>query len=342
MQQENFKEIIKQMRVEKEKSHINDNTKCFFSKNILFCDFVKQWNDITKCEKQISTFDGYIHMIDRYIYPYFLETQNTLIDLKVNDIHDYFFTLKKYFKLSPTTISRHYEIIKASLNYAVKNKIIKENPCDFIKKPKKDSKEIYPYNEQELKKLMSVAKHTVLESSIYLSIWYGLRRSEVLGLRWENVDFVNNRIYICEKVVRAKVNGKLQRVASSQMKNDTSKRVLPMSNEIRIYLLNLKAMQPYQNTSDYVCVYKNGKPIEPDYLSKNFSKLLKQNGLRHIRFHDLRHSCATYLINKNLNMKDVSEWLGHADISTTINMYTHIDLARKNIIANEISKIISF
>lgn len=351
MQQQNFKELIKQILLY-EKDNLNselEQQKSIDAKEILFCDFVETWNETTKVNKQVSTYDGYLHIIKKYIYPYFEAIKITLFDLKVKDIKDYMYILKKYCNLSSNTISKHYEIIKASLNYAVNTKIIEENPCNYIKKPKKIKKEIYPYSEAELHKLMQVAKRDKLEVPIYLTIWYGFRRSEVLGLEWHNIDFDNHRIHICKKVVRAKVNGKLQRVESFQMKNDTSKRILPMSSEIENYLLKIKARQNLNKKlfgkdyliTDYVCVDEGGKPIEPDYVTGHFNKLLKKHDLRHIRFHDLRHSCATLLISKNLNMKDVSEWLGHADINTTINIYTHVNLERKNLIVNTISQALN-
>lgn len=343
MQQQNFKKIIEQMLKEKE---TKKNQLEISAEKILFGEFIKQWNEITKIKKQISTYDGYNHIIDKYIYPYFNTLEITLGDLRTDDLKDYMYVLNKFCNLSNCTIGKHYEIIKASLNYAVNNKLLKDNPCNYIKKPKKEKVDVFPYNEFELHKLMEVAKGDPLEVSIYLTIWYGFRRSEVLGLKWENIDFINNRIHVCEKVVRAKIDGKLQRVASPEMKTETSKRFLPMSYEIKKYLLavksnqekNKKLIQKEYLTTDYVCVDKNGKPIEPDYLTGHFRKLLEKNELRHIRFHDLRHSCATLLINKNMNMKDVSEWLGHADITTTLNMYTHVNLERKNFIANTISQ----
>ena len=89
--------------------------------------------------------------------------------------------------------------------------------------------------------------------------------------------------------------------------------------------------------NDYVFKWPDGRPFEPDYVTHHFAKVLARNGLEHIRFHELRHSCASLLLNNGCNLKDVQEWLGHSDIQTTANIYGHLDTARKQGIADRLT-----
>ena len=122
-----------------------------------------------------------------------------------------------------------------------------------------------------------------------------------------------------------------------------------MNDLIMRILLNAKAEEEKNRQifgkeyieNDYVFKWPNGKMYAPDYVSKWFNNLLKKNGLPHIRFHDLRHTCASLLINQGYQLKDVSEWLGHEDISTTSNFYGHLEIARKKLLAEAMSNIVS-
>lgn len=192
---------------------------------------------------------------------------------------------------------------------------------------------------------MSVAKGDVLETAIYLTIWLGLRREEVLGLKWCNIDFEKHIIKICETVVRAKQDGKIVSISRKRTKTETSNRVLYMTDVIEDYLLHIKYQQnKYQlicgnsyDINDYVCKNKLGEPVKPDYITHHFNALLKKNGLRHIKFHDLRHSCASYMLDNGYNLKQIQELLGHSNYNFTADVYTHVDIKSKQDMANKIS-----
>ncbi len=136
------------------------------------------------------------------------------------------------------------------------------------------------------------------------------------------------------------------------MKSETSRRVLPLCDTIAEYLTNLSAIQKenaelmgncYNHTYDgYICVNAMGNLISPDYVSDAFAKLLEKNGLRHIRFHDLRHSCASLLVSLGYSMKDVQEWLGHADYTLTANTYSHVDISEKVRMVNSVNEKFTF
>ena len=301
-----------------------------------FCDFIVKWNEETKEDKSITTYDNYSHMITKYIYPYFSEKGTTVFDLRPADIEGYYRYLKRI-GLSGKTALNHHQIIYTSLKYAVFNRILKENPAEFVKRPKKSKAEHETYDAEELKELMKAAKGDVLESVIFLTLWYGLRREEILGLRWSNVNFEKHEFRICETVVRGKVDGKWTRVERQTTKTDSSNRVLPMSETVETYLRQLIKRQQENRVlcgncyteSDFVCVNRMGEPINPDYVTHHYGDLLKKSGLKKITFHELRHSCATYMIEAGYTPFYVKELLGHSSSAFTESVYIHAGMGHK-------------
>ena len=199
------------------------------------------------------------------------------------------------------------------------------------------------YNPSRITKLYGTiaakGAHTLIEVPVKLAAFYGLRRSEVMGLRWDAVDFVHNTICIRHTVTGCTIDGQYQIIAADTTKTRSSRRTLPLVPTVREMLLRLKKQQEQNRKicgqsysrefADYICVNKLGERIRPAYLSSCFSKALEQNHLRHIRFHDLRHSCATLLLAHGVPLKQIQEWLGHSDFSTTANIYAHLDAASK-------------
>ena len=134
-------------------------------------------------------------------------------------------------------------------------------------------------------------------------------------------------------------------VAKDKTKNNSSRRSFPMTPDIKEILMDIKQQQEHEkkffgneyHDSDYVFRWPDGKPFSPDYVTDKFQKLLKAAGMPKIRFHELRHSAASNLLNMNFNLKDVQDWLGHSDIKTTANIYGHLDAKRKKSMAEALS-----
>lgn len=319
---------------------------------MLFCDFVANWVELNKTNVQITTYDGYKHILQKHIYPYFKEKGLKLNKVKPIDIQRYYAD-KVNQGLSPNTVIKHHGIIRTSLQYAVKTKLIKENVADLVDKPKKERYYASFYTLDELNALFSVVKDTIIETPVLFAAYYGLRRSEILGLKWNAIDFDNRTVTICNKVVRGKdSNGKLSSISQDKMKSETSRRILPLCDTIAEYLKKLSVKQ-HENMKlmgncynhdydDYICVNPKGDLLNPDYISDAFGKLLGKDGLRHIRFHDLRHSCASLLVALGYSMKDVQEWLGHADYTLTANTYSHVDMSEKVKMGNSVNEKFTF
>lgn len=319
---------------------------------VLLCDFVKEWVDLSQSKVQITTYDGYVHMLNKHIYPYLKAHGLILSKIKPIDIQRYHAAKLKE-GLSPNTIIKHHAIIRSALQYAVKNSLLKENVADLVDKPKRERYKAEFYDKQELTELLKSTKGSPIEVPIILACYYGLRRSEILGLQWSSIDFANRIISICNKVVRGKdKTGKLVAVSHNKMKSETSNRTLPLCDAMITYLQGVKAnielnqalMGNFYNKdfNDFVCVNSIGNLLQPDYVSDVFGKLLERNCLRHIRFHDLRHSCASLLLSLGYTMKDIQEWLGHSDFMITANTYTHADHRNKVKMINSVQDLFEF
>ena len=173
---------------------------------------------------------------------------------------------------------------------------------------------------------------------------YGLRRSELLGLQWDSIDFESGTL-----TIRHTVRKVTKPVEKDKTKNASSYRSFPLLPEARAIFLQALSDQrtnrrlfgkAYQE-NPYVFKWPDGRPFPPDYITHHFARLLQKNGLPRIRFHELRHSCASILLSNGFTLKDVQEWLGHSDIKMTANVYGHLDMARKQSIAQEMSSLLS-
>lgn len=307
------------------------------SEDILFSDFMLHWLEIVKPTIAITTYSSYSTMVKGTIVPYFEKKGIMLKDLKATDIQTFYMDQLKRVKAN-SVIHYHANIHKA-LKYAVKNDMIEANPADKIERPKKDRFVGSFYDSKEVEALFEAAKGTKLEIPIFLGAFYGLRRSEAIGLKWNAIDFDSNTITIRHTVTTCFIDGKHVEVAQDTTKTKSSMRTLPLVPAFKEKLEKLREEQKeYQRVCgkcydkrylDYICVDEMGTLISPNYLTSAFSKLLEKNDLRKIRYHDLRHSCASLLLANGVPMKQIQEWLGHSDFSTTANIYAHLDYSSK-------------
>ncbi|MBQ5328976.1 MAG: site-specific integrase [Oscillospiraceae bacterium] len=305
--------------------------------DIFFSDFLIKWLEIAKTTIAITTYASYSNMTKNIISPYFEKRQITLKKLKASDIQDFY--IEELKRVKAATVIHYHAIIHRALKYAVKIDIIDSNPADKIERPKQEKFVGNFYSPEEIKQLFKAAKGTKLEAPIVFGAFYGLRRSEAIGVKWSNIDFENNIISVSHKVTGVNLDGKYTVIAQDSMKNRSSCRAMPLVPAVKELLLEIKSQQEENRKLcgrcynkeylDYVCVDEMGNRLLPNYVSDGFSALLKNNGLRHIRFHDLRHSCASLLVAKGEPMKQIQEWLGHSDFSTTANIYAHLDYSSK-------------
>ena len=303
----------------------------------LFSDFMLYWLEIIKPTIAVTTYSSYSNMVKKVIVPYFKERGIRLNQLRATDIQ--IFYMEQLKRVSANSVIHYHANIHKALKYAVKIDLLDSNPADKVERPKQNPFMGSFYDSDEVAKLFDAAKGTVLEIPVFLGAFYGLRRSEVLGLKWNAIDFQNNTITIKHTVTSCNLDGKRVQVARDTTKTKSSLRTLPLVPAFRDKLLEVMERQKeYKRLCgkcynkqylEYICVDEMGNLISPHYLTATFPKLLEKNGLRRIRFHDLRHSCASLLLANGVPMKQIQEWLGHSDFSTTANVYAHLDYNSK-------------
>ena len=297
------------------------------NENILFIDFMKKWLKIIKSSVEETTYCGYGKLINGRMTTYFQNKKITLQNIKAQDIQDFYQYLIDN-KLSGNTVKHYHANIRKALQYAVKTDVIISNPADKVELPKIDPYNAKHYTSEEILKLLKIIENTKLETPIILSCFYGLRRSEVVGLKWSAIDFTNKTILINHTVTQISSNHSNKLVRKDKTKTKSSTRTLPLLPVVENYLLELKETQEQnkiicgnsynQEYLDYICVDNMGTLLNPDYVSHAFTKLLKKNDLRIIRFHDLRHTCASLLLAEGINMKQIQVWLGHSNYGSII------------------------
>lgn len=307
-----------------------------------FSDYVRVWLDHIARTVDKVTLQGYKSLADTHILPYFDDAGTKLTKLDHKTIQRYmdmkFTSGRRDGKggLSPRSLRLHKNIIAQTLDLAVRNKLIQSNPCQFVVLPQCERYESQFYTEIQLKALFSALKDDPILPMVRITAWYGLRRSELLGLQWDSLDLEAGTM-----TIRHTVSKVTEVVAKDKTKNASSRRTFPLTPEAVEIFTKAKEQEErnramfgreYQE-NPYVFKWPDGHPYSPDYISHHFAKVLKRHGLPHIRFHELRHSCASMLINMGFTLKDVQEWLGHSDIKMTANVYSHLDNARKNTIA---------
>ena len=305
--------------------------------DILFADYMEKWLDIIKSSVAVPTFASYSTTVKKIVAPYFREKEVTLKNLTAKDIQEFY--LRELERVSASSVIHYHANIHKALKYAVKIALIDVNPADKVERPKKDRYIGSFYDADEVNALFEAAKGTKLELPILFGAFYGLRRSEAIGLKWDAIDFDQNTITIRHTVTSCDLDGKRILVAADTTKTKSSMRTLPLVPFMRERLLALREEQKenrrlcgrsyIKDYVDYVCVNEIGDLIKPHYVTESFPKLLKANGLRPVRYHDLRHSCASLLLANGVPMKQIQEWLGHSDFSTTANIYAHLDYSSK-------------
>lgn len=310
--------------------------------DMLFADYMIYWLGIIKQSVTLNTIAGYNTNIKRIIAPYFRELNVSLGDLQPKHIQDFYSERLKVVK--PNSVIRYHANIRKALEYAVKMDYIAVNPIHKVEKPKKNSYIGNFYSVEEVERLFEVSKGTYLEVPVLLGAFYGFRRSEVIGLRWKAIDFEQNTITVNHTITVAEIDGERFIVPEDRAKNKSSLRTMPLVLPVKEKLLALKEQQKlYQKKFkgsynkeylDYICVDEIGNLIMPNYITSAFPTLLRKHDLRRIRFHDLRHTCASLLLKNGVSMKQIQEWLGHSDFSTTANIYSHLDYESKIMSAN--------
>ena len=287
--------------------------------------YLKRWLEVVVKQRVApKTYEGYIDYVNGYLIPGLGKVTISKLDpLQIQVFYNSM--LDK--GLSPRTVRYAHSILRNALNQAVKWGILYKNPTLFVDLPKNKKNEMRVLNEQEAERFVNALVYSPWKALFSLLITTGMRPGEALGLKWQDIDFSKKRVQVRRSLSRTKGNWSLNEPKTSQ-----SKRSIPIPIEV---VKDLKEHQEKQERekskakkyieNELVFAGKTGEP--PDYRNicdRHFKKILEDENLPQIRLYDLRHTCATLLLSAGVNSKIVSERLGHASVTMTLDTYSHV------------------
>jgi integrase len=287
-------------------------------------EHLTEWLDSYKASVRPKTIEQYSQIVRQHIMPYL--GQIKLKDLRPDQIQA-LYTLKLNSGVSPRTVILVHAVLHRSLLMALKWGMIGRNPVDAVNRPKFKRKEMKTLNDTQARTFLSNAQGTRFEVLFWLAIATGLRQGELLGLKWSDVEWNQRRLRITRQVQR--LHGGLE---FTEPKSAAGKRVIVLgtgtTEKLRRQLEILTEQRllagELWKECDMVFPSTIGTPMDPSNLYHEFKRILKKAGLPDIRFHDLRHTAATLMLQQGTHPKVVQERLGHSDISLTLNTYSHV------------------
>lgn len=299
-----------------------------------------------------NTIDSYERNVRNYIVPYFAVHKDVnLSNVKVRHVEEFFDWLLQTKKLSPATVKRINTCLSKGFTDAQRMEVINRNPAQLAKLPKRNKYVASTLSKEQFIKLLHEVEGSFIEIPVVLAGCMGLRRSEIAGLYWQDVDFEKNTIWVRRTMVPVAGEG---RYVKDRTKNQSSNRIIAMPTIVREKLKAEKEKQEKNRkafgncyvrkvddvSNDYVCRWEDGSPIGYNYLSRGLKKYLKSAALPDIRFHDLRHTCATMLNDNGAALREISDLLGHSSIQTTSNIYVHFTNKASQDTAELVNKIL--
>lgn len=294
------------------------------SKNMTLEEYLNYWYEqccITKLSP--TTYESYKRNIDKYIIPSLGNIRlSNLLPLQLQSFYNNLATT-----LSNTSIVYIHRILHSALNQAMKWDLVVRNVANNVEPPKKEKYRATILNSEQLAQLIEAIKDTYIYIPVMIAISTGMRRGEVLGLTWNNVDLEHATIKVIQAIYPTK-NG----LVVLPPKTSTSNRKISLPPTLVAILKDYKSK--CKNDNNYVCTVEDGSLISPSSLNHKFKQVLKYNGLPNIRFHDLRHSHASLLLSQGVQAKVISERLGHSNINITMDLYSHIYEATNIEVAN--------
>ncbi len=313
----------------------------YVSSNMSLKKYLNMWlEEYIKTNYSQRTYEIYLDTVEKHIIPIIGNIK--LSDLKVVHIEKYLNHLRNTKTINGTTANLHFRNLNTALNRAIKLQLLTNNPCTYVEPPKKNKFKGNYLTVEEFKKIYdSMTVNNYLNMSfktlLNLAVETGCRRGEMCGLEWDkDIDLHNNTITFRRALIRTNSSGWIM----GKLKTQSSYRCLPISDFLSKQLKELKKEQMKNkllfgeeycknifNGIEYnlVCIQRNGKYMCPTDITDRLRALLKRNEInKKIRWHDLRHTSATLLLESGVDMKTVQERLGHASMNTTSNIYSHV------------------
>ena len=265
--------------------------------NMLFADYLDQWLEVVRARIKPATFGSYQGMVKSTIGPYFRKKELTLKELEARHIQQFY--TEKLKTVTPNSVIHYHAVIYQALKYAMKTDMVPQNVAMKVDRPRKNSFQPTFLDAEQMQKLFEIVKGTRLELPVLVAAFYGLRRGEVLGLKWDAIDFNRGTLTIKRTVTEATIDGTMKIIEQDSAKTKSSLRTLPLVGSFRDYFQKVKEAQElnkkvcgncYNYDYDgYVFVNELGERMRPNYLTEYFPKYIAKHGMPKMRFHDLRH-----------------------------------------------------
>ena len=287
-------------------------------------DLLNQWlQGYVRTNCSIRTIESYQAIIEKRLIPALGHHQ--LRHLNQQMIQAYYSEACE--KLSSRTVHHQHRVLSQALKYGVRQGYLGRNPCDLVDPPSPQGKSMRTLTQSEVIDLLISAQDNYYYPVIYMAVSSGLRRAELLGLRWRDIDIASRLISVNQTLYKS--HGICQ---FNLPKTKRSGRTVAMTSKLAEFLgeYRLEREQLYHQLGKTITldnlVFSNveGKPIDPGVLSHSFAKMVKRAGLENARFHDLRHTFASLMLQHGAKPKVISEALGHASVAFTMDIYSHI------------------
>ena len=316
-----------------------------------FYEYMEYWlYKIIIKSVQKDTFNGYKNLVTKRIKEYFTmdEHKKTVKEITADDLDDFYDYLRDN-NLSNSSIDHYNDNISSAFKFLLKKKLVRYNPTDLINPIVVDVVEVSTYTKNEIIELFEILKYEPIGLPTLFAGYYGLRRSEIIGLRIEVFDFEKNYFIVNHVAIQndGKANDK-KVYFQDRTKSKKGCRILPLFPEVKEAVLKKiarieKNKQIFGNSYNheydgYICVHDNGDLIQPHYFTQRFAKIIKKNNLKKITPHGLRHSIATLLHLEGVDIRDLQDWLGHENITST-NRYTRSDYKKQVSTGKSVTKI---
>lgn len=307
------------------------------SNNITVSEWADKWYNLYIANNlSVTTLQGYKYNINHYIKTSSLG-RLPIQDVSSADVQNWINELSNKSPVTgkpirAKTVKNIYHNLSAAFDKAVDNELIKKNVCKSIILPKPVKYQAEVYDEAEIEKLLKVINGTDMMLPITLDLVLGLRRGELLGLKWHNIDFDKKLVTIEDNLVEVSKEVCKERIKTKKPKSASGERKIPITDSI-IALLKKGRARYNENKlrygklfydGDYVVCQPNGKPYNPNTFSRKFHRILVNNGLKPIRLHDIRHTNATLMLTHGVSPKVAQMRLGHSDFGITMNIYSHV------------------
>lgn len=310
---------LNKLLLEKDTGTFNRPTKLFVT------DLLSQWlNNAVKQRVRDNTFHSYKYIVNKYIEPYIGKYK--LSQLTPALIQEFYSKLLDT-GISSRTVRYAHTLLKNALDQAIEWEILTKNPANKVTLPRQQKNEMKCLSPKEAEIFINAIVYSKWKALFSLLLTSGMRPGEALGLKWQDFNFNNNKVTICRTLVRVGVGWSLEEPKTRQ-----SRRTIPIPpgtmQDIKEHqedqLEQIKQSSTYNNQG-FVFANGNGDPlVERNIVSRHFKPILEREGLPNIRLYDLRHTCATLLLYREVNPKIVSERLGHASTTLTMDIYSHV------------------